>query len=161
MEYKNKPVTHGELEVILKKLSNDMKSIKKEINIKKGWANIGEGISYVIKNTFKLTLYGVAIGYATMSFSYGPYDTAKVIYDEILGKNSIKEKEFAQAKYIYATKILEKNQLNNDDINDLFRKLEVIHNQDENYKETLEQVSWNKLLDFNEEYNTKSWYSFK
>lgn len=158
MEDKEKPATHPELETALEQLLGHTKSNSKNSKLRSGFSYIGQGISYVTKGIFNVALVGSVVTYGAMSFSYGPYDTGRVLYSEISGDKSIKRKEFAEAKFLYADKFLNKSELDEKDMEGLFRSLRVIP-QNRNYDKALKQVSWSTLLDFNED-NRDNWNPF-
>ena len=83
-----------------------------------------------------------------MSFSYGPIDTGKVIYSQLSGDRSIKERAFEEAKFLYATEVLDKKTLDSSDMASLYKELKIIPSK--SIDENIDAISWNVLLDFNE-----------
>lgn len=108
----------------------------------------GKTLEYGVKSAISAACVVGAAAYLAMSLAYGPYDTGKVIYAELVQDKSVKHREIEYAKRLYAGRLY-KTELDGKDVINLYRALDVV--PIDGKAPTEDDVSWYNLLDWIED----------
>ncbi len=139
-------------EIIVDVKATDVKEVPEDKHYK---SSLGDKVVDIVGSILSVALIGGGVVYTAMSIPYGPYDTGKVIYAELSGNKSLKHRHIEEAKWYYAKRI-QKQELNNQDVLNLYRELRIVPTQGQQPSE--DDVSWYRLLDWIEDNN--GWWFF-